>query len=226
MAVQERPLEKTETGLICNTLHTTGSVNLSQMENVHMAPSEHADLCTDSYEDDILLMDDDVFHPAKQAELCNWKENDVFEEVSDEGKKCISTRWVCRLKDTPDGVAPKARLVTRGFEEINRDELPKDSPTCACKSPRIIMAVICQRKWQLNSMDIKVAFLQGKELTRNIYIRPPPETPSQGILWKLKRCVYGLEDASLYWYNKVKDTMYQLGAVLSQVKPSSLLLAG
>ena len=199
---------------------TTGSVNLSQMGNVHMAPSEHADLCTDSYEDDILLMNDDVFHPAKQAELCNWKENDVFEEVSDEGQKCISTRWVCTLKETPDGVAPKARLVARGFEEINREELPKDSPTCASESLRMIMAVICQRKWQLNSMDIKAAFLQGKELTRNIYIRPPPEARSQGILWKLKKCVYGLADASLYWYNKVKDTMYQLGAVLSQVDPA------
>ena len=165
-------------------------------------------------------MNDDVFHPAKQAELCNWKENDVFEEVSDEGQKCISTRWVCTLKETPDGVAPKARLVARGFEEINREELPKDSPTCASESLRMIMAVICQRKWQLNSMDIKAAFLQGKELTRNIYIRPPPEARSQGILWKLKKCVYGLADASLYWYNKVKDTMYQLGAVLSQVDPA------
>ena len=43
------------------------------MDNVHMASSEHADLFTDSYEDDILLMNDDVFHPAKQAELRNWK---------------------------------------------------------------------------------------------------------------------------------------------------------
>ena len=95
-----------------------------------MAPSEHADLCTDSYEDDILLMDDDVFQPAKQAELCIWKESDVFEKVSDEGQKCISTRWVCTLKETPDGVAPKA----------------KDSPTYASESLRIIMTVICQRK--------------------------------------------------------------------------------
>ncbi|XP_062409954.1 uncharacterized protein LOC134100639 [Sardina pilchardus] len=199
---------------------TTGSVNLSQMDNVHMAPSEHADLCADSYEEDILLMNDDVFHSAKQAELGNWKRNDVFEEVRDEGQRCISTRWVCTLKETPDGVAPKARLVARGFEEIKTEELPKDSPTCASESLRMIMAIICQRKWQLNSMDIKAAFLQGKELTRNIYIRPPPEAQSQGILWRLKKCVYGLADASLYWYNKVKDTMYQLGAVLSQVDPA------
>lgn len=71
---------------------------------------------------------------------------------------------------TPDGVVPKARLITRGFEEMNTEELPKDSPTCVSESLKMIMAVICQKKWQLNSIDIKAAFLQGKELTRNIYI--------------------------------------------------------
>lgn len=39
------------------------------------------------------------------------------------------------------------------------------------------------------------------------------------ILWRLKRCVCGLADASLY-YNKVKDTMHQLGAVVSLVDPA------
>lgn len=39
-------------------------------------------------------------------------------------------------------------------------------------------------------MDIKAAFLQEKELTRNIYIRPPPEAQKQGILWRLKKSVF------------------------------------
>ena len=55
---------------------------------------------TDSYEDDILLMNDAVFHRAKQVELCYWKKNNVFEELSDEGQKCISTRWVCTERDS------------------------------------------------------------------------------------------------------------------------------
>ena len=50
--------------------------------------------------------------------------------MKDEGQKCISTRWVCTLKETPDSVVPKARLVARGFGEMNSEELPKDSPTC------------------------------------------------------------------------------------------------
>ncbi len=102
-------------------------------------------------------------------------------------------------------------LVARGFEELNVSDLPKDSPTCASDTLRIVLAVICQRKCLLNTLDIKAAFLQGRELNRNVYIRPPPEAQCNGIPWKLNKCMYGLTDASLYWHNKVKDTMQQLG---------------
>lgn len=37
-------------------------------------------------------------------------------------------------------------------------------------------------------MGIKTAFLQGKELTSNVYIRPPREAQSKGTLWTLKKC--------------------------------------
>lgn len=110
----------------------------------------------------------------------------------------MSQQGVCTLKDTAAGVVPKSRLVARGFEELNTQDLPKDSPTCATESLKMIMAVVSQNKWQLNSIDIKAAFLQGKTLERDIYIRPPQEAQSKGTVWKLKKCVYGLTDASLY----------------------------
>lgn len=154
-------------------------------------------LSSDHHESDVLVIEDETCH-RKKAELDNWKTDGVFKEVKDDGQKCISTRWVCSVKETPDGLVPKARLVTRGFEEINVSDLPKDSPTCALNSLKIMMAVICQRKWQLNSMDIKVAFLQGKDLDRNVYIQPPPEAQCKGLRWKLNKCIYGLADASLY----------------------------
>lgn len=69
-------------------------------------------------------------------------------------------------------------------------------------------------------MDINAAFLQGKEWTQNVYICPPQEAQSTGTVWKLKKCVYGLADASLYWYNRVKDTMQNVGATVSKVDPA------
>ena len=65
---------------------------------------------------------------------------------------------------------------------MDTEELTKVSPTCASESLKIIM-LLSQKKWQLNTMDIKTAFLQGKELTRNVCIRPPREAQSKGTVW-------------------------------------------
>ena len=70
------------------------------------------------------------FDKAKSKELASWKEHDVFKEVNFTGQKCVSTRWICTLKNTADGLVPKARLVARGFEEKGLQEIPNDSPSC------------------------------------------------------------------------------------------------
>ena len=55
---------------------------------------------------------------AGKTIICTLKE--------DNGQSCVSTRWVCTLKETKDEVKTKARLVVRGFEEIGKDDIPKD----------------------------------------------------------------------------------------------------
>ena len=55
-------------------------------------------------------------------------------------------------------------------------------------------------------MDIKSAFLQGRPITRELYVKPPKEVAA-GKLWKLKKCLYGLNDAAREWYMKVKETI-------------------
>ena len=51
----------------------------------------------------------------------------------------------------------KARLVARGFEE-DSSNLCTDSPTCSRLSMRL---VFLSNKWEIKSLDIKAAFLQG-----------------------------------------------------------------
>ena len=53
-------------------------------------------------------------------------------------------------------------------------------------------------------MDIKTVFLQGKLLERKIFMKPPKEANTKK-LWKLGKCVYGLNEASRYWYERVKE---------------------
>ena len=65
------------------------------------------------------------FDQAKQDKLTSWKNNNVYKEVqrSNVNQKCIYLRWVCTLKETKDGIKPKARLVARGFEEDSLSDI-------------------------------------------------------------------------------------------------------
>ena len=149
---------------------------------------------------------------AKERELSSWKDNYVFTEVKDYGQDRIQCRWICTTKDSPEGKIAKARLVAKGFQDVDADSTRSDSPTCAKDSIRMVLMLIAANDWDLNSMDIKTAFLQGKEFDRDVFLVPPPEAKvHEGLLWKLNKCVYGLTDASRVWYLSVREELIKLG---------------
>ena len=109
----------------------------------------------------------------------------------------------------------KARLVVRGFEE-NTADLRKDSPTCSKEAMRLALAFASSRQWECHTIDVKAAYLQGNDIERVIYLRPPPEY-ANGKLWKLNKTVYGLSDAARHWYLRVKDELLALGVSMSKL---------
>lgn len=191
------------------------SVDLSQVGELEVM--SQAD---ESQEETVHIIQECVYDHAKADELANWKRNGVYTETVDEGQRAISTRWVCTVKQTEKGPTTKARLVARGFEEYDKDKFEKDSPTCSQEALKVVLAVMAQQEWQPHSMDIKAAFLQGSPLSRKIYIKPPKEANATGKLWLLHKCVYGLTDASLHWYTKVKNVLIELGAKNSKMDPA------
>ena len=162
---------------------------------------------------------DDKFADAKAKELSNWNLMKVYDEVDNRGQAYISARWVYTEKIVGNDVMKKARLVCRGFEE-DSEGIRSDSPTCNKDSLRIAISVISSNKWEMNSLDIKAAFLQGKELERDIYMKPPKEAKVPSKLWKLRRCAYGLNDASRYWYFRLKDELIMSGCKCSKLDPA------
>ena len=74
--------------------------------------------------------------------------------------------------------------------------------------------------WEMNSLDVKCAFLQGKLLEREVYLRPPREANVKGVLWKLNKCVYGLMDASRHWYFRVKEELLKRNCKVSKLDPA------
>ena len=102
---------------------------------------------------------------AKMAELDTWKLEGVYDEVPGDGQSCMSVRWVIGEKKGPDkSLVLKARLCACGFEEFQ--DFRTDSPTCKRESVRMVLSTIASNKWNLKSIDIKRAFLQGNKIDR------------------------------------------------------------
>jgi hypothetical protein len=158
---------------------------------------------------------DEQTHNAKFAELKNWTDEKVYDEVEDIGQETISVRWVVTPKLVDGSWITKARLVARGFEE-DQAVLRTDSPTCMRESLKIVLAVAISKQWRINSIDIKAAFLQGKPINRKVYLKPPTEANCQSKVWLLKKVVYGLSDASRVWYLRVLDELTKLGVTVSK----------
>ena len=149
---------------------------------------------------------------AKLKELKSWRQNDVYEEVDDEGQYCVSVRWVITPKIIDGKLQTKARLCARGFEETS--SFRTDSPTCKRESVRIALSIIATCRWTIHSIDYKTAFLQGSGIDRTLYLRPPPECKTTKI-WRLKKTVYGLADAPRAWFLRLRDELVKLGAKVS-----------
>ena len=135
---------------------------------------------------------------AKKKELDNWRRYNVYTEVPDKGQQCVSVRWVSTEKMGKDRPVNKARLVARGFEEENLNEIRKDSPTCSKENLRIVLAIILSYQWQASNLHVKSAFFQGNQIDRDLYLKPLKEADT-GNFWKLKTTVYQLSDASRVW---------------------------
>ena len=99
---------------------------------------------------------------------------------------------------TKDDGREKAPLVVQGCQEKAADRVVKDSPTCNKETFRAVVAVFASHKWvTAKALDVKTAFLQGVPIRREVAIEPPKDLFSNGNEdWLLKKCVYGLQEAS------------------------------
>ena len=111
------------------------------------------------------LESDEYFNAAKLDELKKWKQFEVYDEFKDVGQKYLTGRWVCTEKVTDEGRMPKARFVVRGFRE--KTNIQADSPTGSKECLRIVLMIVATNGWTLHTIDVKSAFLQGKQI--NLY---------------------------------------------------------
>ncbi|GAB1607207.1 hypothetical protein Ahia01_001004000 [Argonauta hians] len=221
--------------LTANVL-SSGSMNeilylqTSQFNEKAPEPVITSDLSEWEYANEEILavnVDSSEILEAKIKEIENLKSHNIFTEVQQAEKgeeraigsiekgeeRAIGSRWVITEKFKDGEKIIKARLVAKGFQE--NSDLKKDSPTCLKENLRLVVAIAASEKWKMKSLDIKSAFLQGKNIERDVYLIPPAEVSNGKVLWKLNKVIYGLSDASRIWYLKVKEVLESLGMKMS-----------
>ena len=151
---------------------------------------------------------------AKKEEIQKLQEFGVYHEVKDTGQNSVSTRWVITKK----GEKYKARLVARGFEEFvpNRCDSPTVTKTCL----RMVFTLTTSLKWTIESLDITSAFLQADDIEREVFIKPPSDFRTRGLVWQLKKPLYGLGDSSRLWYFTLQRVLKETGCVNSKLDKS------
>ena len=146
---------------------------------------------------------------AKEKELNNMKKNDVYEIVPYIGQPTVSSRWIFTEKLKNEEIHIKARLVARGYEE-NKYEMKTDSPTCSREALRMVMLTGAMMKWVVQTIDFTAAFLQGEQLEREVFLKLPPDVCPSTEVWKLKKCIYGLNDAPRCWFKRICNALIKL----------------
>ena len=74
----------------------------------------------------------------------------------------------------------------------------------------IINNSIQQVEIKFNRCENSISSRETNE--RTVFIRPPKEIKTDK-LWRLRKCVYGLPDASRYWYLRVKELTKSNGLI-------------
>ena len=127
------------------------------------------------------------------------------------GKKVLRNKWVFKLKKDGDKLVKyKARLVVKGFNQkqgIDFDEIC--SPIVKMSSIRVVLGLVASLDLELEQLDVKTAFLHG-DLKEEIYIDQPEGFKVKGkehMVYKLKKILYGLKQASRQWYKKFNSFM-------------------
>jgi hypothetical protein len=120
---------------------------------------------------------------AKEVEVNNLKLFNTYEEVDDVGQPTVGSHWVITKKEKHDGQKTdyKGRIVAKGFQETEKPQ--SDSPTVMRESVKIFLSVAANKDYELVSVDIKAAFLQSRDLDRDVFVEPPGDLKTDGKIW-------------------------------------------
>jgi Reverse transcriptase (RNA-dependent DNA polymerase) len=140
------------------------------------------------------------------------------------GRTAVKSRWVSKVKPGIDGSATrhKARLVAKGYtQRPGIDYADTYSPVVKHDSLRTVLSISAAQDLEMLQLDIKTAFLYG-DLEEEIYLEQPEgfvATGQEEKVCKLRKCIYGLKQASRVWNRTFDDFLLRFGLSRSATDP-------
>ncbi|EED11915.1 hypothetical protein TSTA_110940 [Talaromyces stipitatus ATCC 10500] len=148
------------------------------------------------YRDDLIQSVFAQFDQSQEKEINGLLENGVFEVV----------KFVNEIKNQgTDKAFEKSRLVVQAYNDKGKEIVLTQSPIIQRCSQRLLLCLtICITDTHLFLRDVTQAYVQSTTpLTRNFYIRPPPELVHlfpPGTILKVVKPLYGIPEAGNHWF--------------------------
>ena len=164
---------------------------------------------------------------AVLEEIESFKRLGVYEEVprGQATSPPLPARLILVTKPNIHGgpARKKARIVICGnFQDVHPDEFTA-SKTPSYPALRMALSVASHMGWPVECWDVSTAFLYARlfgdrdtDLGGNeIYMRPPKilvetKVVEEGVVWKIKKALYGLRTSPIAWETERDNTLKSL----------------
>jgi hypothetical protein len=114
--------------------------------------------------------------------------------------------------------------VDRGYKDKEKDRVSTDSPVASSAAQRLILALLAEKQWILNSWDFSTAFLRGKYLTCNVFFVPPIDFVASHMIWRLKKPIYGIVSAPKSWFYRLIEACWASGLTTATTDDVPLIM--
>ena len=130
-------------------------------------------------------------------------------------------RWILTWKNVEEGGVTvekkaKARIVLLGYQDPELCDHPSAAPTVGRTLRQLFFQACALRRFRVSKGDVSAAFLQGREMSREVTTIPVKELAErfnlkEGEVMHLRKAAYGLVQAPREWYETVASFLRELG---------------
>jgi len=166
-----------------------------------------------TFEEAMQSSDSNKWREAMEEEIAALNKCQVWELTNRPNRKIVTCRWVFKSKRSPDNEITRyrARLVARGFtQEKGRDYTETYAPVCDISAIRLLFAFAAEKHLLIRQFDVKTAFLYGELQELVLMEQPPGFETGDNQVYRLKKSLYGLKQASKQWNTRFSSFLTNL----------------